>query len=389
MIDHATARTSFATSLDFDLEPAERAALDDHLDGCPACRADVAAMRADAAVLRDLDFGPVPAAVRANIAIAAEGHGRGGPLGRWLAIGAVGALLLAALGGGALGVGGRPGSTAGPDVTAAAAAPNQIAWKTDVVALTAREFSITAGGKTFRAATPKVQIHSDPGDATYRTLEATWEENGVEMRLNLYFGGDASSWWVDQVRIYNGAAEGGWLYAKGTFFKAALGDAWTGDLDVAVTDVDGIGGTPASIHLAGATLQNDPSTDANDPAGGGIKVPPIAPVIQPLGSGPFDPGGTLHCSGILQMTPGDAQATLDKMGIAVSWRYYTQNDSFIESRTGPPSGTVIIADGPFIGSNGQLLIAIVDPTSPLAKPVPFPADCPRSDPNVTPPPPAP
>jgi hypothetical protein len=215
MIDHETTRRSFATSLDFELEPAERTALDAHLEGCAACRGYIAAIRADAAVLRDLDFGPVPAAVRANIAIAAEHPGRGGAIGRWLAIGAVGALLLAAIGGGALGVGERPGATADPNLAAVDPSALQIAWKTDVAMLTARELSIVAGGKTFRAATPKIDVNSDPGNATYRTLEATWFENDVEMRLNLYFGNDATDSWVDEVRVYNGARAGDWLVATG------------------------------------------------------------------------------------------------------------------------------------------------------------------------------
>jgi hypothetical protein len=88
------------------------------------------------------------------------------------------------------------------------------------------------------------------------------------------------------------------------------------------------------------------------------------------------------------MSPLEAQMTLKKMGLKVTWRYYTRNDTFIEARDEPPAGTVIIDDGTnIVGSAGQLLIAIVDPTSPLAKAVPVPADCPRADPNMTPPPP--
>jgi hypothetical protein len=389
MIDHETARRSFATSLDFFLDPVEREALDEHLAGCAACRADVAAIRGDSGVLRDLDFGAVPIAVRANIAIAAEHQGGGGAIGRWIALVGVAALLIVALGGGVMGVGGRPTGTADPSAAAVDARPVQIGWKTDVATLTAREFSIVAGGKTFTAATPKIDIHADPGDATRRTLEATWNENDVEMRLSLYFGNDATDSWVDEVRIYNGAQQGEWLEAKGPFFKTPIGAAWAGDQDITL---DGPGG-PGRLHLAGATLENRPSTGIGKPVGGQITKPIgggiVGPVLQPLGSGPFDAGGPLHCFGILQMTPQDAQAALRKLGVKVSWRYYTRNDTYIELRDEPPAGTVIIADGPFIGSEGQLLIALADPSSPLAKPVPLPSDCPTSNPNVTPPPPAP
>jgi len=64
-----------------------------------------------------------------------------------------------------------------------------------------RDFSIDVGGKTFRAATPNVEIHSDPGTLTYRTLEVTWKENGVEMRVNIYFAGDAQASWAEEIRI--------------------------------------------------------------------------------------------------------------------------------------------------------------------------------------------
>ncbi|MFL5719854.1 MAG: anti-sigma factor family protein, partial [Chloroflexota bacterium] len=229
MIDHETARRSFATSLDFTLDSPDEEALSAHLDGCASCRAFAASMRSDAAALGGLDTGPVPISVRANVAIAAE-HGRGSnPIGRWVGIAVFAALLLGALGAGVLGVGGRAGvpPVAGPSNGPAEKAGNQIEWKTKLVALTAREFSIDVGGKTFRAATPNVAVNSDPGTATYRTLEATWMENGVEMRLNMYFTGDASASWANEIRIYDGEPRGEWLTARGVLFKTPAGKAWT------------------------------------------------------------------------------------------------------------------------------------------------------------------
>jgi hypothetical protein len=379
VIDHATARRTFATSLDAPIEPGERDALDAHLHACPECRAFAAALRSDAAALREIDLGPVPIAVRANVAIAAERSGRGGIIGRWVVIAAVGALLLVAVGGGALGIGGKgPASRGDPGSAAPTTGTRlQIAWKTEVVALSATDFSIVAGGKTFRAATSTVEVHSDPGNATYRTLEATWQEQGVEMRLNVYFGGDASSWWVDEIRTYNGAPDGQWLYARGTFFKTAIGSTWTGDQDIAMTDPDRVGGLPARIHFAGLTIASRASEDVLRPVGG------------PIGSNPFAVGQPLHCSGILQMDPAQAEATLLKMGYPVAWRHLIRNGSYAEALKVPPGRTVIVDDGPFVGSSGQLLISVVDIGDPAAVPVPFPADCPVANPDASPPPPAP
>ncbi|MFL5670485.1 MAG: anti-sigma factor family protein, partial [Chloroflexota bacterium] len=249
-------------------------ALSAHLDGCASCRAFAASMRSDTAALRALHAGPVPISVRANVAIAAE-HGRGSnPIGRWVGIAVFAALLLGALGAGVLGVGGHPGVPAVTDPSNGPAekTANQIEWKTKVVALTAREFSIDVGGKTFRAATPNVAVNSDPGTATYRTLEATWMENGVEMRMNFYFRGDGSSYWVDEIRIYDGAPRGEWLTARGVYFKALAGNAWTGDQDVAFTDPTG---KPARLHLAGVTLATTPIGAAKPGAAGGGGPKPV------------------------------------------------------------------------------------------------------------------
>ena len=338
MIDHETARRSFATSLDFSLDPAEREALDDHLAGCPSCRAFAATVRGDAAVLRDLESGPVPAAVRANIAIAAERGRSANPIGRWVGIAVVGAILVAALGAGALGVGGRLGGTGvpGPSEPAAAIVTNQIEWKTDVVGLAAREFSIDVRGKTFRAAAPQVIVTSDPGTPTYRTLEATWIENGVEMRLNIYFAGDAAASWVEEIRIYDGEVAGKWLTARGTFFKTPLGGTWIGDQDIPVTDP---AGQPARIHFGGLALVNRPFDGVKEPLGGGIKLPENAM--------PFGVGGELHCLGILQMPPKQAEAVLLNLGYRLSWRLVTTtgpNTGFASVMQDAPAG-VINSDG--------------------------------------------
>lgn len=383
MIDHETARRSFATSLDFALVPDEREALDAHLAGCPTCRAFTTALRGDAAVLRDLEAGPVPAAVRANIAVAAERGRSSNPIARWVGIAVVAVLLLGALGAGALGVGGRPGGQGTPgDAAGASGTPVddlQVVWKTEVVALMAREFAIDVGGKTYRAGVPRVDLNSDPGTLTYRTLEVTWQENGVEMRLNMYFAGDATAWWVEEIRIYNGEPQGEWLEARGTYFKSALGAVWSGDQDVTFTDPRGL---PARLHLGGLTLAVRPFDGVKEPPGGGIALPENAR--------PFAPGGVLHCSGILQMTPKQAEAVLLQLGYRVSWRLDTTtgpNTGFASVMKDAPAG--IIHEEGLAGSDGSLIMFVAPFGDKNAQPVPVDADCPIADPNVTPPPPAP
>ena len=67
MIDHRRALFLAATAIDFDLDPAERRQLDEHLAGCAACTSDTAALRADAALLAALPPIEPPAWVRRAI----------------------------------------------------------------------------------------------------------------------------------------------------------------------------------------------------------------------------------------------------------------------------------------------------------------------------------
>lgn len=366
MIDHLTARRTLATSVDFTLDTGDAEALEAHLRQCTACRSFNASLRADAAVLRNLDFGPVPVAVRARVALATERRGGGG-VSRWFALVAAGALLLVALGSGVLGVGGFATTGLGSN-------GNAIHWTTEVVDLQADDFWIQANGQRFTAAGSQVALNSDPGNATYRTLEAAWQENGVEMRLNLYFGGDKSSWWVSEIRIYNGRPNGDWLEWKGTWFKAPLGAAWTGDLDLAVA-----GG---ALHLGGLALRSMPFDGVNEPSGGGIALPADAR--------PFSKGGALYCSGILQMTPKQAEAALLDLGYRLSWRLDTTtgaNTGFSKIMATAPDG--VIHQEPLPGSEGELIVFVAPFGDPAADPIPFPSDCPRSNPNLTTPSPTP
>ena len=374
MIDHDTARRLAASGLDGRLEPADDAALEGHLAGCPACRRVADALRSDATALAGLDFGPVPVAVRADVAIAAErGGGRGHHLARWVGLAAVGALLFALLGGGALGGGGASAPSEPPG--------NAVHWSTDVVDLRAADLAVVANGLSFSAAVPDVVVHSDPGDATSRTLEVTWHEHGVEQRLSLYLHNDAHTWWADEIRIYDGKAQGKWLSARGRFFEAPLGQSWKGSVDIDMTDPEHVGGTPAAVHLRGATISMQRSDLVAAPAGGGIKLPQNAQ--------PFASGGVLHCSGILQMTPKQAQQALLALGYRVSWRLVTQNGGYWDERKDPPDGVIQDWD-PGVGTSGELIIAVLAPgdQAPFMAPATYPEDCPKADPNVTPPAPS-
>lgn len=89
-----------------------------------------------------------------------------------------------------------------------------ISWSTPFATLKASNFSILANTKNWHGS-PDIEIHSDPGNDTYTTLEATWHENGIEMRLFIYFAQENGRWRVTEMRTYNGNNPGDWIYYNG------------------------------------------------------------------------------------------------------------------------------------------------------------------------------
>jgi hypothetical protein len=104
-----------------------------------------------------------------------------------------------------------------------------------------------------------------------------------------------------------------------------------------------------------------------DPPDGGV----------PLKTDPFAIGGPLHCSGILQMRPIDAEHHLLNRGIRLSWRFVTKtgpNMGFSDPRLRAPATGWI--SGTALGSDGELIVFVEDPAKPMANPIAAPADCP-------------
>jgi hypothetical protein len=148
---------------------------------------------------------------------------------------------------------GAPGVSPSAMTTPASRQP--IDWDTGCVHLTAGELRIntdTAGdepGQVFTVEDP-VMLNSDPGADTYRTLEATWQEGGSEMRLNLYFAADEDSWWVRELRTYDGQPTPDWITFPGPLLETPLGEAYAGD----VVLNGRIGSVPGTLEVRGLTL---------------------------------------------------------------------------------------------------------------------------------------
>jgi hypothetical protein len=133
----------------------------------------------------------------------------------------------------------RPGNR-GVNVEGRPGSATPVRFTTPQVSFAADGLAIDAGGKTFTTNATAVEVHSDPGTPnTYTTLELDWTEHGVGMRLYIYFTSDGHNWWSNEIRTYNGNAQGDWIYYRGTFFRAPLGTAFTGTVDLVATEGTG------------------------------------------------------------------------------------------------------------------------------------------------------
>ncbi|MBN1681395.1 MAG: discoidin domain-containing protein [Anaerolineae bacterium] len=112
------------------------------------------------------------------------------------------------------------------ETTAGVPVGNAVNWQTETVSLTADNFYITAGGQIFTAAVDGVDVSGDPGDEAYTTLEVTWQEYGVPMRLYMYFESDGTIWQAFEMRTYDGSPDGEWITYEGDTFTTPLGQAY-------------------------------------------------------------------------------------------------------------------------------------------------------------------
>ncbi len=353
--------------------PTEREAADlrGHLDGCADCNRSVARMRTDLAAIGRVDP-PVSPRLHDRIREAAVTAPRTGPGLAGIVIAFV--LVAVALIGASIGVGALLGTRVPvapePGLTLPVDPNDTVRWHTDTVDLTAHTFWIDANGLRF-SGVAKPTLNSDPGDATRWTLEASWMEQGHEQRLNLYFGGDATAWWLAEIRAYDGSdTQPDWAIEEFRTQQikpaiAHLGAVFSGDLDFSgIPSATG----PVDIHLSGVRIASHRPDLVNDLPG--------SRKLAGDAQNPFNPGGPLHCSGILQLPPQAAEARLLALGYALSWRLERKtgsNTGFSEAAPRAPT-TGFISDTA-VGSSGELIVFVQDPAAPSGDPATLPPDC--------------
>jgi hypothetical protein len=230
-----------------------------------------------------------------------------------------------------------------------AAAP-AFAWRTQMASLTAASMKVEVGGHEFVAPNDAIVI-SDPGTATYRTLEFMWHDGDIEMRVNLYLAANATSWWISQVRTYDGSAKGDWVYYLPPLFQAPLGEPFQGTADLVGIGTGGIG----RLRLQDASIT---AFEAGT-------VPPAfadCRAIGPNGGGPQPMDLAETAMRDLGITPGmkasDAGRLLDEQGICHVFRLEFPALNQGQIWCSPPPGDV--REYRF-GTAGEVLVFVEDP----------------------------
>lgn len=122
----------------------------------------------------------------------------------------------------------------GPGAAIVSAADFSLVTSVGIVLRGAGEPSITGSGFT---------TGTDNG-----TLEVEWTENANTMRLYFYFARAGGRWHVSQIQHWDGSESRNWVYYAGPHFDSAVGQPFTGDVDLAHESGDN------SLHFRGLSL---------------------------------------------------------------------------------------------------------------------------------------
>lgn len=247
-----------------------------------------------------------------------------------------------------------------------------LSWQTSVVSLEADGLFIEAGGRVF-SPPPNASVTSDEGNQTYRTMEFSWREQSVEMRLNLYFAADATHWWVSEIRTYDGRPRGEWVTYRGPFFRTERGASFEGDLDLGGANERG----PAKLRIEDMRLTafvpgSGPRPFEGCRAVGPVPEDPNEPVVSEgnpdLSEFGVRPG----------MAAAEAHTRLSRQGIChdfrLSWVWegtqIARGEGYSQRWCLPPPGKV---EDAAYGSEGQVILFVSDPA-----PRPFDPNTPQS-----------
>ena len=249
-----------------------------------------------------------------------------------------------------------------PSPGASAVPPPAIVWDSGAVRLAAAAVRIDVNGLSFSGAVPEVAIHSDTSSVTSRTLELEWVEQDRAMRLTLYLAADDRSWWISEIRTYDGAPQGSWVSYPAPAWRIPIGGSWQGDLALASGS--------STLLIQGASLRAfAPDTL---PAEQRFCRPAVEAGLADA-TDPLAEGQPLAGSGILELSTVAARQLLFSRGLCHTFRYsYGFGDGqggYSELWCDPPQARIT---GVRYGSDGEVIVftedAVPQPHTPRPQP---------------------
>lgn len=133
--------------------------------------------------------------------------------------------------------------------------PVPVTWNyMDAVTLTAENFQL----RLFESSAPTLRsnaaaivtgsgftIGHDAG-----TLEVEWEEAGNVMRVLFFFTRGPDRWHLSNIQHFDGKAPQGWVFYTGPFWDSAIGEPFSGDVELSPDD----GQPGAELQLDNVTV---------------------------------------------------------------------------------------------------------------------------------------
>jgi hypothetical protein len=232
-----------------------------------------------------------------------------------------------------------------------------IVWESSSVRLEADAIEFRRGECVFTGVGP-AEVSSDPGGPTYRTLEVTWEEQGAQVGMNIYFAADETDWWITEIRTPTGEFQD-----LAEMFRTPRGETFTGDVQLRSSSSP----EAAQVTFTGLRLTAfAPGTGPGPLVGCIPAIEPFDENAQERSVDPTGDGQPLAGTGILDMTPQDAETLLRGLGYCFTFRYSyptaepTDGFGFGYSErwcTAPPSGR--ITDLLYL-PDGELVVFVAD-----------------------------
>jgi hypothetical protein len=237
-----------------------------------------------------------------------------------------------------------------PSIAPTPTLPPAYVFKVDQVLLTAEEIVLEIAGERF-------VVNPDAGGPTSNFVDTPtrWRvpvplrAGGDTRFIHLILRADASGWWVEHARTYEGPRPIKTATLRGPVVRTPIGEALRGDL-VLSGDMDG---SPMRVELTGMTL---------DPVG--------------LGTGPHDWNDCTRFTDLDAATkktlrdakrPGRVGAIADRLDLCIVYLWTfgsTEGGHLVEVWCTPPTSGVISSIR--AGDSGEAVVTVLDPPRKLA-----------------------